>query len=97
KDTSSVALNPVIKFTTLFGLLAVEIAVTMTNKSLKIGIGVFFFLVALIFVYRSFYATRIPEEDTAGTAHNMVLPHDIHGDKVMAGGVKEQVLVGSKK
>src|SRR5712671_5039791 len=55
KDTSSVAMNPVIKFTTLFGLLAVEIAVTMTNQSLKTGIGVFFFVVALIFVYRSFY------------------------------------------
>jgi K(+)-stimulated pyrophosphate-energized sodium pump len=62
KDTSSVALNPVIKFTTLFGLLAVEIAVTMTNQTLKTGIGVFFFLVALCFVYRSFYGMRIPEE-----------------------------------
>ena len=64
KDTSSVALNPVIKFTTLFGLLAVEIAVTMTNQGLKTGIGVFFFLIALIFVYRSFYGMRIPEEKT---------------------------------
>jgi K(+)-stimulated pyrophosphate-energized sodium pump len=63
KDTSSVALNPVIKFTTLFGLLAVEIAVTMTNQTVKTGIGVFFFLIALIFVYRSFYCMRIPEED----------------------------------
>jgi K(+)-stimulated pyrophosphate-energized sodium pump len=62
KDTSSVALNPVIKFTTLFGLLAVEIAVTMTNPGLKTAIGIFFFVVALIFVYRSFYAMRIPEE-----------------------------------
>ncbi len=62
KDTSSVSLNPVIKFTTLFGLLAVEIAVTMTNQSVKTGIGLFFFLVALIFVYRSFYGMRIPEE-----------------------------------
>src|SRR3989440_4232699 len=76
KDTSSVALNPVIKFTTLFGLLAVEIAVTMTNKNLKTGIGVFFFVVALIFVYRSFYAMRIPEEDTAGTDTKLVLPPD---------------------
>ena len=67
KDTSSVAMNPVIKFTTLFGLLAVEIAVTMTNKSLKTGIGVFFFIVALMFVYRSFYAMRIPEESSSGT------------------------------
>ncbi len=62
KDTSSVAMNPVIKFTTLFGLLAVEIAVTMTNQGLKTGIGLFFFAVALVFVYRSFYFMRIPEE-----------------------------------
>jgi len=64
KDTSSVAMNPVIKFTTLFGLLAVEIAVTMTNQSTKTGIGAFFFVIALIFVYRSFYAMRIPDETT---------------------------------
>src|SRR5436190_3530105 len=62
KDTSSVSLNPVIKFTTLFGLLAVEIAVTMTSKGLKTGIGITFFLIALFFVYRSFYGMRIPEE-----------------------------------
>jgi K(+)-stimulated pyrophosphate-energized sodium pump len=74
KDTSSVAMNPVIKFTTLFGLLAVEIAVEMSMKykeALKtnpsatnwsIWIGGFFFLVALVFVYRSFYSMRIPEE-----------------------------------
>ncbi|HRT55431.1 MAG TPA: sodium-translocating pyrophosphatase [Candidatus Paceibacterota bacterium] len=62
KDTSSVALNPVIKFTTLFGLLAVEIAVTMKSQSAKTAIGLFFFLVALIFVYRSFYGMRIPSE-----------------------------------
>jgi K(+)-stimulated pyrophosphate-energized sodium pump len=62
KDTSSVALNPVIKFTTLFGLLAVEIAVTMKDQTLKNGIGAFFFLVALVFVYRSFYCMRIPED-----------------------------------
>jgi K(+)-stimulated pyrophosphate-energized sodium pump len=66
KDTSSVAMNPVIKFTTLFGLLAVEIAVTMTNQNLKTGIGVFFFVVALVFVYRSFYCMRIPEEKSVG-------------------------------
>jgi K(+)-stimulated pyrophosphate-energized sodium pump len=62
KDTSSVAMNPVIKFTTLFGLLATEIAVTMTNQNLKTGIGAFFFILALVFVYRSFYAMRIPKE-----------------------------------
>ncbi|MEK7684307.1 MAG: sodium-translocating pyrophosphatase [Verrucomicrobiota bacterium] len=64
KDTSSVALNPVIKFTTLFGLLAVEIAVTMQNKDLKVLIGTVFFLIALVFVYRSFYSMRIPQETT---------------------------------
>jgi K(+)-stimulated pyrophosphate-energized sodium pump len=94
KDTSSVAMNPVIKFTTLFGLLAVEIAVTMTNKNTKTGIGVFFFIVALIFVYRSFYRMRIPEED-AGTNGTLVLPHNIHGDKVMT-QEREKELVGKK-
>lgn len=62
KDTSSVALNPVIKFTTLFGLLAVEIAVTMTNANAKTAIGLVFFAIALVFVYRSFYGMRIPED-----------------------------------
>ena len=63
KDTSSVALNPVIKFTTLFGLLAVEIAVTIPHQSVKTIIGGFFLIVALVFIYRSFYGMRIPEED----------------------------------
>jgi K(+)-stimulated pyrophosphate-energized sodium pump len=61
KDTSSVAMNPIIKFTTLFGLLATEIAIKMTG-GLKLGIGIVLFAVALIFVYRSFYGMRIPEE-----------------------------------
>jgi K(+)-stimulated pyrophosphate-energized sodium pump len=80
KDTSSVALNPVIKFTTLFGLLAVEIAVTMKDQSTKTMIGGFFFLIALIFVYRSFYGMRIPEENT-GTENEVVMPHDVKGVK----------------
>lgn len=62
KDTSSVALNPVIKFTTLFGLLAVELAVTLTNEGngplVHILAGVFF-LVSAYFAYRSFYGMRI--------------------------------------
>ncbi|MBI4661245.1 MAG: sodium-translocating pyrophosphatase [Verrucomicrobia bacterium] len=62
KDTSSVSLNPVIKFTTLFGLLAVEIAVTMQSQATKTLIGAVFFLIALVFAYRSFYAMRIPQE-----------------------------------
>jgi len=62
KDTSSVAMNPVIKFTTLFGLLATEIAVTMQSQALKTGLGIVFFIIALVFVYRSFYSMRVGEE-----------------------------------
>ncbi len=62
KDTSSVALNPVIKFTTLFGLLAVELAVTLTRDqgaTITNALAVAFFLVSFFFVYRSFYGMRI--------------------------------------
>jgi K(+)-stimulated pyrophosphate-energized sodium pump len=62
KDTSSVSLNPVIKFTTLFGLLAVELAVKLTSTSgaaLAHGLAAAFFVVSYIFVYRSFYGMRI--------------------------------------
>jgi K(+)-stimulated pyrophosphate-energized sodium pump len=62
KDTSSVALNPIIKFTTLFGLLAVELAVSLTDKQgagLSQTLAGVFFLVALYFVFRSFYGMRI--------------------------------------
>jgi len=62
KDTSSVSMNPVIKFTTLFGLLATEIAVTMQSQGLKTGLGIVFFVIALVFVYRSFYGMRVGEE-----------------------------------
>ncbi len=62
KDTSSVSLNPIIKFTTLFGLLATEIAVTMKDANLKLGLAVVFLLIALVFVYRSFYSMRISAE-----------------------------------
>ncbi len=62
KDTSSVSMNPVIKFTTLFGLLATEIAVTMQSQALKTTIGVIFLIIALVFVYRSFYSMRVGEE-----------------------------------
>jgi K(+)-stimulated pyrophosphate-energized sodium pump len=62
KDTSSVAMNPVIKFTTLFGLLAVELAVTLTAESgpfLSRGLAAVFFAVSTVFVWRSFYGMRI--------------------------------------
>lgn len=59
KDTSSVALNPIIKFTTMFGLLAMEIAISEAFRDIAPYIGVVFFLVACYFVYRSFYKMRI--------------------------------------
>jgi len=62
KDTSSVALNPIIKFTTLFGLLAVELAVSLTEqKGPGLGhvLAAVFFLISATFVYRSFYGMRI--------------------------------------
>jgi K(+)-stimulated pyrophosphate-energized sodium pump len=65
KDTSSVAMNPVIKFTTLFGLLAVELAVSLTNdhgSGLTHILALAFFAVSVFFVYRSFYGMRISSE-----------------------------------
>ena len=66
KDTSSVALNPIIKFTTLFGLLAVSLAVDVGNKQghiLTTILSAVFFLVSAFFVYRSFYGMRIESEN----------------------------------
>ncbi len=66
KDTSSVALNPVIKFTTLFGLLAVELAVKLTAESgsnLTHLLSAVFFAVSFVFVYRSFYGMRIRQQN----------------------------------
>ena len=74
KDTSSVALNPVIKFTTLFGLLAVELAVSISKEqtaldfhastgiSLNMVIAIVLFVIASCFVHRSFYGMRIGEK-----------------------------------
>ncbi len=62
KDTSSVALNPIIKFTTLFGLLAVELAVSLTGKQgagISTALAVAFLVVSIFFVWRSFYGMRI--------------------------------------
>jgi K(+)-stimulated pyrophosphate-energized sodium pump len=66
KDTSSVAMNPIIKFTTLFGLLAVELAVTLsaTNPMLTHVLTVAFFLVSAFFVRRSFYGMRIETKES---------------------------------
>jgi len=62
KDTCSVALNPIIKFSTLFGLLAVSLAVSLTRTQggvLTTALAAVFFLIALVFIYRSFYGMRI--------------------------------------
>ena len=70
KDTSSVALNPIIKFTTLFGLLAVELAVSVTEKTPALShiLAAVFFLISWIFVYRSFYKMRIGAAQEAEAA-----------------------------
>ena len=69
KDTTSVALNPIIKFSTLFGLLAVEIAIGMKESAAKTGsrditalVGVVMLIIGFTFAWRSFYAMRIPKE-----------------------------------
>jgi K(+)-stimulated pyrophosphate-energized sodium pump len=64
KDTSSVAMNPVIKFTTLFGLLAVEMAIELPRNT-RLIMAAAFFLVAVTFVYRSFYKMRIGSQKAA--------------------------------
>jgi K(+)-stimulated pyrophosphate-energized sodium pump len=71
KDTSSVAMNPVIKFTTLFGLLAVELAVELTSKNstLTRALALIFFLISFFFVYKSFYGMRIGAEARAQEVH----------------------------
>jgi K(+)-stimulated pyrophosphate-energized sodium pump len=61
KDTSSVSLNPIIKFTTLFGLLAMEMAISENFKAIAPWIGIVFVLVAIFFVWRSFYRMRIDD------------------------------------
>jgi K(+)-stimulated pyrophosphate-energized sodium pump len=63
KDTSSVAMNPIIKFTTLFGLLAMEIAIAPNFRAWGHIVGTIFMLIALVFVWRSFYAMRIPVKE----------------------------------
>ena len=61
KDTSSVSLNPIIKFTTLFGMLAMEIAISENFREYAPWIGIIFVLVAIFFVWRSFYKMRIDD------------------------------------
>ena len=78
KDTSSVAMNPVIKFTTLFGLLAVELAVEMNRagqQTLTRVLSAIFLLVAMVFVYRSFYSMRIGAEMGAASREAAAAAH----------------------
>jgi len=82
KDTSSVAMNPVIKFTTLFGLLAVELAVSLTATSgpgLSRGLSLVFFVLSTVFVWRSFYGMRIRSGAPAPTGREA-------GARAVAGG-----------
>ncbi|WRS29242.1 sodium-translocating pyrophosphatase [Actinomycetaceae bacterium MB13-C1-2] len=78
KDTSSVALNPIIKFTTLFGLLAVELAVSLVGDGFQTMVYILaavFFLIANFFVYRSFYGMRIQSgKDKKDEPAEIVLP-----------------------
>jgi K(+)-stimulated pyrophosphate-energized sodium pump len=83
KDTSSVAMNPVIKFTTLFGLLAVELAVSMASQrgaTLTHLLAAAFFAVSVVFVWRSFYAMRIrggEADEPAGRQKRQAAPTEI--------------------
>ena len=75
KDTSSVAMNPVIKFTTLFGLLAVELGVYLVaggSSTLARVLAVAFFVLALVFIHRSFYGMRIETQEVPAGAHRPV-------------------------
>jgi K(+)-stimulated pyrophosphate-energized sodium pump len=69
KDTSSVAMNPIIKFTTLFGLLAVELAVSLRSNGSGLShiLAVVFFAISFTFVYRSFYGMRIVKQEAGRT------------------------------
>jgi K(+)-stimulated pyrophosphate-energized sodium pump len=82
KDTSSVAMNPVIKFTTLFGLLAVELAITL-KPAVSHAAAAVFFLLSMLFIWRSFYRMRIPvlaeaTEIGGHKAHVPLPPHHIN-------------------
>ena len=76
KDTSSVALNPVIKFTTLFGLLAVELSLQM-SANVRVSLAIAFFVVSAVFVWRSFYSMRIKDEG-ANDGERSVVPARAH-------------------
>jgi K(+)-stimulated pyrophosphate-energized sodium pump len=91
KDTSSVALNPIIKFSTLFGLLAVEIAVKIRETALQHKtpnytpyVGAVMLVIALVFVWRSFYAMRIPKKEQV-LSDKESASASTAGDQIMVG------------
>jgi len=101
KDTSSVALNPVIKFTTLFGLLAVELAVKLTNDvgaNVSHMLSALFFIISLVFVWRSFYGMRIgSEKRPTDTTVRRIEASQTDGDKYQAQvGSNQQPIVGGQ-
>lgn len=71
KDTSSVAMNPIIKFTTLFGLLALELAIEL-EAGTRFALTTVFFVLSIVFVYRSFYGMRIGTEEKKVAAKAVV-------------------------
>ena len=73
KDTSSVAINPVIKFTTLFGLLAVELAINL-DRGLSLALAAIFFAISMVFVWRSFYGMRIETSENKGSSEAGTAP-----------------------
>ena len=93
KDTSSVAMNPIIKFATLFGLLAVELAVRSPPSRLGFTalLAAVFFVVSVVFVWRSFYAMRIKIEGVGAGA-----PHRAQGRFSSPGGRRQHVAAMGK-
>ena len=75
KDTSSVAMNPVIKFTTLFGLLAVELAITLPVNTSRM-LALVFFGISMVFVHRSFYGMRIQSEQAPAAKQPPIGRHE---------------------
>ena len=98
KDTSSVAMNPVIKFTTLFGLLAVELALSVYRSrgdhTLNYVLAAVFFLVSVYFVYRSFYGMRIGSGSSASTREMGTDTEGLAG-RQLEGGARDFDAAGS--
>jgi K(+)-stimulated pyrophosphate-energized sodium pump len=100
KDTSSVALNPIIKFTTLFGLLAVELAEQMKkgaggDKTVPTALAFVFLVVSMVFVYRSFYGMRIEGAETESSSPSKSSSKDEEGEEPPAPKKQAKTLAAS--